>query len=166
MSEFDDFIKGIGSDIKAAAEKVGKKTEEAFEVSKRQAERMSIKRKIQAAYQKLGEEVYAGMKSGEDVSAEIDAIAFDLDSYFERIHEIYEEINLIKGGYVVEDDEMDWEEEYAEGYDEEIADEDDPEVEVEIIVEEEVPVEIETEEVEEVRYKEQPQEGAFDINID
>ena len=43
MSEFDDFIRGIGSDIKNAAEKVGKKAEETFEISKRQAEKMKIK---------------------------------------------------------------------------------------------------------------------------
>ena len=34
MSEFDDFIRGIGSDIKNVAEKVGKKAEETFEISK------------------------------------------------------------------------------------------------------------------------------------
>ena len=30
MSEFDDFIRGIGSDIKNAAEQVSKKAEETF----------------------------------------------------------------------------------------------------------------------------------------
>ncbi len=136
MSEFDDFIKGIGADIKTAAEKVGKKTEETFEISKRKAERVRLKGKVQSAYQHLGELVYGGNKSGEDVSEEVNALVLELDGYFNRISEIYEEINEIKNGTYVEEEETHWDEEFAEDEDEE------SEVEVEIIVAEEIPAEI------------------------
>ncbi len=162
MSEFDDFIKGLGSDIKAAAEQVSKKTGEAFEISKRKAERIKLKGKIQSAYQRLGELTYSAGKTEEDISEESAAITAELDSYFERIQEIYEEITMIKSGCYVSDDgkeeeDIDWEEEYAEEEDLELleADAEDPEVEVELIVKEEVPVTVEVEDKE-----------AFDINID
>ena len=70
MSEFDDFIRGLGSDIKNAAEQVGKKAEETFEISKRRAEKIKIKGHINSLYQRLGELTYGGMKNGEDVSEE------------------------------------------------------------------------------------------------
>ncbi len=142
MSEFDDFIKGIGTDIKNVAEHVGKKTEEAFEISKRKAEKVRIKGRIQSAYQRLVEIVYGSMKNGEDVSDETAALVLQLDDDFDRIREIYQEINEIKNGTYVEEEETHWDEEYAEDEDEE-----EPEVEVEIIVAEEIPAEIiETEE--------------------
>ena len=77
MSEFDDFIRGIGSDIKNAAEQVGKKAEETFEISKRRAERMTVKGNIQKNYQKLGELVYGSLKSDEDIKEEMDEIDFE-----------------------------------------------------------------------------------------
>ena len=165
MSEFDDFIRGIGSDIKNVAEKVGKKAEETFEISKRQAEKMRVKGHIQALYQQLGELTYGGMKNGEDVSEETAALVAKLDEAFVRIEELFEEINEIKNGTFVEDDEMDWDEEYAEEYDvdvEEIIEEakafeeeeDDSEIEVEFII-------AENEEDEEAQKLQE-----FDINID
>ena len=140
MSEFDDFIRGIGSDIKNAAEKVGKKAEETFEISKRQAEKLKIKGHIQSLYQQLGELTYGGMKNGEDVSEETAEILEKLDAAFLRIEELFEEISEIKNGTFVGDDEMDWDEEYAEEYDidvEEVIEEakafeDDEESEVEV----------------------------------
>ena len=93
MSEFDDFIRGIGSDIKNAAEKVGKKAEETFEISKRQAEKMKLKGHIQSLYQQLGELTYGGMKNGDDVSEETNELIAKLDAAFVRIEELYEEIN-------------------------------------------------------------------------
>ena len=87
MSEFDDFIRGIGSDIKNVAEKVGKKAEETFEISKRQAEKMKIKGHIQSLYQQLGELTYGGMKNGDDVSEETAALIEQLDKAFFRIEE-------------------------------------------------------------------------------
>lgn len=159
MSEFDNFVRGIGSDIKIAAEKVGKKAEETFEISKRKAERISIKGNIQKNYQKLGELVYGGIKNDEDIQNEMEAIVAELDFNFARITELYEEIEAIKNGSYVADDAEDWEEEYAEEYDEE-----EPEVEVALVIEEdgeiiEEPAEVVTEE-----------SGAkaqeFDINID
>ncbi len=164
MSEFDDFIRGIGSDIKIAAEQVGKKAEETFEISKRRAERMSIKGNIQKNYQKLGELVYGGIKSNDDIEEEMSAIVNKLDGDFARISEIYEEINAIKNGTYVSEEEEDWEEEYAEEYDEE-----NEEVEVSIVVMEddgevvEEPAVIEEEKTE-VPAIEKSQE--FDINID
>ncbi len=163
MSEFDDFIRGIGSDIKDAAEKVGKKAEETFEISKRRAEKMRLKGHVQSLYQRLGELTYGGMKNGEDVSEETNAIIAQLDEAFFRIEELFEEITAIKYGTFVSE-EMDWEEEYAEEYDvdvEEIIEEaktfeedEEPEVEVELIIKEE----------------KEPEEPAklqeFDINID
>ena len=92
MSEFDDFIRGIGSDIKNAAEQVGKKAEETFEISKRKAEKMKIKGHIQALYQQLGELTYGGIKNGEDVSEETNEIINKLDEAFVRIEELFEEI--------------------------------------------------------------------------
>ena len=71
MSDFDDFIRGIGSDIKVAAENVGKKAEKTFEISKRRAERISLKGNIQKNYQKLGELVYGGLKNNEDIEEEM-----------------------------------------------------------------------------------------------
>ncbi|MBE6893599.1 MAG: hypothetical protein E7482_06260 [Ruminococcaceae bacterium] len=158
MSEFDDFIRGIGSDIKNAAEQVGKKAEETFEISKRRAEKMKIKGHIQSLYQKLGELTYGGMKNGEDVSEETGALIAQLDEAFARIEELFEEINAIRNGTFVQEEEMDWEEEYAEEYDvdvEEIIEEakafEEPEVEVELIIkEEEEPAKVQE----------------FDINID
>ena len=165
MSEFDDFIRGIGSDIKNVAEKVGKKAEETFEISKRQAEKMRVKGHIQALYQQLGELTYGGMKNGEDVSEETAALIAKLDEAFVRIEELFEEISEIKNGTFVEDDEMDWDEEYAEEYDVDVAeiieeakvfeeDEDDSEIEVEFII-------AEGEEDEESQKLQE-----FDINID
>lgn len=158
MSEFDDFIRGIGSDIKNAAEQVGKKAEETFEISKRRAEKMKIKGHIQSLYQKLGELTYGGMKNGEDVSEETGALIAQLDEAFARVEELFEEINAIRNGTFVQEEEMDWEEEYAEEYDvdvEEIIEEakafEEPEVEVELIIkEEEEPAKVQE----------------FDINID
>ena len=98
MSEFDDFIRGIGSDIKIAAEKVGKKAEETFEISKRQAEKMRIKGHVQSLYQQLGELTYGGMKNGEDVSEETGVLIAKLDEAFFRIEELFEEITAIKNG--------------------------------------------------------------------
>ena len=165
MSEFDDFIRGIGSDIKNVAEKVGKKAEETFEVSKRQAEKMKIKGHIQSLYQQLGELTYGGMKNGDDVSEETAALIEQLDKAFFRIEELFEEITAIKNGTFVSDDEMDWDEEYAEEYDVDVAEiieeakvfeeneEGEDEIEVEFIVaEEENPEALKTQ--------------AFDINID
>ena len=165
MSEFDDFIRGIGSDIKNVAEKVGKKAEETFEISKRQAEKMKVNGQIQALYQQLGELTYGGMKNGEDVSEETAALIAKLDEAFVRIEELFEEISEIKNGTFVGDDEMDWDEEYAEEYDVDVAeiieeakafeeDEDDSEIEVEFII-------AETEETEESQKIQE-----FDINID
>ncbi|MBQ7875449.1 MAG: hypothetical protein IJ306_09920 [Oscillospiraceae bacterium] len=163
MSEFDDFIRGLGSDIRNAAEQVGKKAEETFEISKRKAEKVKLKGHVQNLYQRLGEITYGGIKNGEDVSEETGAIIEQLDAVFERIEELFDEINAIKNGTFIPDEEVDWEEEYAEGYDEE-----DEEVDVSIVVMEndgeviEEPAVIETEEA--------PEEGAkaqeFDINID
>ncbi len=164
MSEFDDFIRGLGSDIKVAAEQVGKKAEETFEISKRKAEKMKLKGHAQSLYQRLGEITYGGMKNGDDVSEETAEIIEKLDAVFERIEELYDEINAIKNGtFVPEEEETDWEEEYAEGYDE-----DENEVDVSIVVMEEngevieEPAIIETEEAPEETEKEQE----FDINID
>ena len=165
MSEFDDFIRGIGSDIKNAAEKVGKKAEETFEISKRQAEKMRIKGHVQSLYQQLGELTYGGMKNGEDVSEETAELIAKLDEAFFRIEELFEEITAIKNGTFVSD-EMDWDEEYAEEYDvdvEEIIEEakvfeenEEPEVEVELIIAED-----------EELVKEEPEKlQEFDINID
>ena len=161
MSEFDDFIRGIGSDIKDAAEKVGKKAEETFEISKRRAEKMKIKGHVQNLYQKLGELTYGGMKNGEDVSEETNAIIAQLDEAFFRIEELFEEISAIKNGTFVSE-EMDWEEEYAEEYDvdvEEIIEEAKTFEQEEAVVSEEVPSE-ETVSEEPAKVQE------FDINID
>lgn len=115
MSEFDDFIRGIGSDIKIAAEQVGKKAEETFEISKRRAEKLKIKGSIQRLYQRLGELTYGEMKNGEDVSEETGAIVAQLDEAFIRVKELFEEINAIRNGtFVPEEEETDWEEAYAE----------------------------------------------------
>ena len=163
MSEFDNFIRGIGSDIKNVAEKVGKKAEETFEISKRQAEKIKVKGQIQALYQQLGELTYGGEKNGEDVSEETAEIVAKLDEAFVRIEELFEEINEIKNGTFVEDEEMDWDEEYAEEYDvdvEEIIeeakvfeeDEDDSEIEVELIIADDETERLKTQE--------------FDIDID
>ena len=170
MSEFDDFIRGIGSDIKNAAEKVGKKAEETFEISKRQAEKMRIKGHVQSLYQQLGELTYGGMKNDEDVSEETAELIAKLDEAFVRIEELFEEITAIKNGTFVSGDETDWDEEYAEEYDvdvEEIIEEakafeeneEDPEIEVELIIADE--------EVAEEAVKEEPEKlQEFDINID
>ena len=163
MSEFDDFIRGIGSDIKNAAEKVGKKAEETFEISKRQAEKMKLKGHIQSLYQQLGELTYGGMKNGDDVSEETNELIAKLDAAFVRIEELYEEINEIKNGTFVPKEDMDWDEEYAEEYDADVdtiieeakafeEDEDDSEIEVELIIKED--------EEEPAKLQE------FDINID
>ena len=163
MSEFDDFIRGIGSDIKNAAEKVGKKAEETFEISKRQAEKMKLKGHIQSLYQQLGELTYGGMKNGDDVSEETNELIAKLDAAFVRIEELYEEINEIKNGTFVPEEDMDWDEEYAEEYDADVdtiieeakafeEDEDDSEIEVELIIKED--------EEEPAKLQE------FDINID
>ena len=163
MSEFDNFIRGIGSDIKIAAEKVGKKAEETFEISKRQAEKIKIKGHIQALYQQLGELTYGGQKNEEDVSEETAEIVAKLDEAFARIEELFEEINEIKNGTFVEDEEMDWDEEYAEEYDVDVEevieeakafeeDEDDSEIEIELIIADD--------ETESLKAQE------FDINID
>ena len=163
MSEFDNFIRGIGSDIKIAAEKVGKKAEETFEISKRQAEKIKIKGHIQALYQQLGELTYGGQKNEEDVSEETAEIVAKLDEAFVRIEELFEEINEIKNGTFVEDEEMDWDEEYAEEYDVDVEevieeakafeeDEDDSEIEIELIIADD--------ETESLKAQE------FDINID
>ena len=165
MSEFDDFIRGIGSDIKNAAEQVSKKAEETFEISKRKAEKMKIKGHIQALYQQLGELTYGGIKNGEDVSEETNEIINKLDEAFVRIEELFEEINEIRNGtFVKEEEEMDWDEEYAEEYDidvEEVIEEakafeetEEPEVEVELII----AGDEETEEPEKLQ--------EFDISID
>ena len=163
MSEFDDFIRGIGSDIKNAAEKVGKKAEETFEISKRQAEKMKLKGHIQSLYQQLGELTYGGMKNGDDVSEETNELIAKLDAAFVRIEELYEEINEIKNGTFVPEEDMDWDEEYAVEYDADVdtiieeakafeEDEDDSEIEVELIIKED--------EEEPAKLQE------FDINID
>ena len=164
MSEFDDFIRGIGSDIKNAAEQVSKKAEETFEISKRKAEKMKIKGHIQALYQQLGELTYGGIKNGEDVSEETNEIINKLDEAFVRIEELFEEINEIRNGTFVKEEEMDWDEEYAEEYDidvEEVIEEakafeetEEPEVEVELII----AGDEETEEPEKLQ--------EFDISID
>ncbi|MBR5310590.1 MAG: hypothetical protein IKU42_05660 [Oscillospiraceae bacterium] len=168
MSEFDDFIRGIGSDIKNVAEQVGKKAEETFEISKRKAERMTLKGNIQKNYQKLGELVYGGIKNDEDIQNEMEAIVAELDFNFARIAEIYEEIGAIKNGtYVPEDEEEDWEEEYAEEYDEEYSDEEyeeEPEVEVALVIEENG--EIIEEPAEVVAEESNAKKLEFDINID
>ncbi|MBP1570164.1 MAG: hypothetical protein J6C34_01920 [Oscillospiraceae bacterium] len=159
MSEFDDFIRGIGSDIKNAAEQVGKKAEETFEISKRRAEKMKIKGHIQSLYQKLGELTYGGMKNGEDVSEETDALIAQLDEAFARVEELFEEINAIRNGTFVQEEEMDWEEEYAEEYD----------VNVEEIIEEAKAFEEPAEEIvpeEKVPEEEPAKVQEFDINID
>ena len=159
MSEFDDFIRGIGSDIKNAAEQVGKKAEETFEISKRRAEKMKIKGHIQSLYQKLGELTYGGMKNGEDVSEETDALIAQLDEAFARVEELFEEINAIRNGTFVQEEEMDWEEEYAEEYD----------VDVEEIIEEAKAFEEPAEEIvpeEKVPEEEPAKVQEFDINID
>jgi HEPN domain-containing protein len=160
MSEFDNFIRGLGSDIKNAAEHVGKKAEETFEISKRRAERIKIKGHIQSLYQRLGELTYGGMKNGEDVSEEAKVLTDKLDEAFARIEELFEEINEIKNGTFVPEQEMDWEEEYAEEYDDE-------DVEVSIVVMEndgEVVEEPAVIEAEEEETSADVQE--FDINID
>jgi uncharacterized coiled-coil DUF342 family protein len=164
MSEFDDFIRGIGSDIKNAAEQVSKKAEETFEISKLKAERMKIKGHIQALYQQLGELTYGGIKNGEDVSEETNEIINKLDEAFVRIEELFEEINEIRNGTFVKEEEMDWDEEYPEEYDidvEEAIEEakafeetEEPEVEVELIL----AGDAETEEPEKLQ--------EFDISID
>ena len=159
MSEFDDFIRGIGSDIKNAAEQVGKKAEETFEISKRRAEKMKIKGHIQSLYQQLGELTYGGIKNGEDVSEETNAIIAQLDEAFARVEELFEEINAIRNGTFVQEEKMDWEEEYAEEYD----------VDVEEIIEEAKAFEEPAEEIvpeEKVPEEEPAKIQEFDINID
>lgn len=158
MTEFDDFIRGIGSDIKSAAEQVSKKAEETFEISKRRAEKMKLKGRVQNLYQRLGELTYGGMKNGEDVSEETAEIVAKLDETFERIEILFEEINAIKNGtFVPEEEEMDWEEEYAEEYD----------VDAEAIIEEAKAIEAKAEVAAEEAPAEEPEKKQeFDINID
>ncbi len=118
MSEFDDFIRGIGSDIKNAAEHIGRNAEKTFEVSKRRAEKVRVKGHIQNRYQRLGELAYGSMKNGDDVSEEMKVLIEKLDEDFVRIGELFEEINSIKdGSFVYDEDETDWDEKYAEEYD-------------------------------------------------
>lgn len=123
MSEFDDFIRGIGSDIKNAAEHIGKNAEKTFEISKRRAEKVRVKGHIQSLYQKLGELAYGSMKNGDDVSEEMKVLVAKLDEDFMRIGELFEEINSIKdGSFVYDEDETDWDEKYAEEYDVDVED--------------------------------------------
>lgn len=160
MSEFDEFVKGIGSDIKLAAVQAGKKAEEAFEISKRRAEKIRLKGRIQNRYQHLGELLYGSMKNGDDISAEIESTVYDLDCDFERIREIYREINEIKNGTYTPKEEPSEEEEEASEEEEE-----ENEIEVEITVSKDIPVDVVTEEIPE----EEPlfaKESEFDINID
>ena len=104
------------------------------------------------------------MKNGEDVSEETGELIANLDEAFFRIEELFEEITAIKNGTFVSD-EMDWDEEYAEEYDVDVAEiieeakafeeneEGEDEIEVEFIVaEEESPEALKAQ--------------AFDINID
>ena len=124
---------------------------------------MKLKGHIQSLYQQLGELTYGGMKNGDDVSEETNELIAKLDAAFVRIEELYEEINEIKNGTFVPEEDMDWDEEYAEEYDADVEaiieeakafeeDEDDSEIEVELIIKEN--------EEEPAKLQE------FDINID
>ena len=99
------------------------------------------------------------MKNGEDVSEETGALIAQLDEAFARVEELFEEINAIRNGTFVQEEEMDWEEEYAEEYD----------VNVEEIIEEAKAFEEPAEEIvpeEKVPEEEPAKVQEFDINID
>ena len=65
---------------------------ETFEISKRRAEKVRIKGHINSLYQRLGELTYGGIKNGDDVSEETNAIIAQLDEAFARVEELFDEI--------------------------------------------------------------------------
>lgn len=139
MSDFDDIIKGLRSDLKTASKQVEKKTSETIEISKLRVEKMKLKGKIQSCYEELGELVYGGYKNEEDIEEGKKALFEELDEDFERIDEIYREVEAIKAGKTVQKKDDDIQEELDDMMEEafEEAEEDDDEVEVEWIVKEE-----------------------------
>lgn len=141
MSDFDDIIKGLRSDLKNASKQVEKKTSETIELSKLRVEKMKLRGKIQSCYEELGELVYGGYKNEEDVSEGQKALFEELDADFERIEEIYREVEAVKAGKALQKEEdEDIEEELdnmmEEAFEEADEDDEDDEVEVEWIVEE------------------------------
>ncbi len=107
MSNFDNILNSLYSDIKAMTEEVGKKAEETIEVSKLNLERSKLKKRVQENYQRLGEIIYGGYKNEEDVSDVVAVLYKQLDEDFERIEDIYNEICSVKNGvdvYVTSED--------------------------------------------------------------
>ena len=140
MSDFDDIIKGLRSDLKNASKQVEKKTNETIEISKLRVEKMKLKGKIQSCYEELGELVYGGYKNEEDIEEGKKALFEELDADFERIEEIYREVEAIKAGKALQKEEEDKIQEELDDMIEEAfeeADEDGDEVEVEWILKEE-----------------------------
>lgn len=99
MSDFDDVMKDLRSDIKTMADEVGKKTNETVEVSKLRMERMKLKNRVKSNYQRLGEVIYGGRKNQEDVSDVTSVLYSQLDTDFARIEQIYDEIRVTKAKY-------------------------------------------------------------------
>ena len=123
---------------------------------------------INMVYYIIGDEVIGEMyeidefNDGWDNVAdeETNAIIAQLDEAFARVEELFEEINAIRNGTFVPEEEMDWEEEYAEEYDADAEEE----LDVSIVV-----MENDGEVVEEpavVELEETPNSQKFDINID
>lgn len=98
MSEFDEIMKDLGSDIRLMAGEVEKKTTKTVNISKLRMERIKIRRRISENYRCLGEVVYGGVKNNEDVSDVTKVIYEQLDDDFARIEEIYSEIEELKLG--------------------------------------------------------------------
>lgn len=126
MSEFDEIMKDLGSDIRLMADEVGKKTEKTVNISRLRMERVKIRRRISENYRCLGEVVYGGVKNEEDVSDVTKVIYEQLDDDFSRIEEIYDEIEKLKLGNAKYDEPMtddgDDDEDVGETPDDSIAD--------------------------------------------
>ncbi len=104
MSNFENIINDLYSEVKAMTKEVEKKAEETIEISKLNMERIKIRSRIQQNYQRLGEIIYGSYKNEEDVSDIVAALYEQLDEDFERVEGIYNEICSVKNGIGVSAD--------------------------------------------------------------
>lgn len=99
MANINEIMNNLYSDIKAVGQEVGRRTGDALEISRLRLEHLKIKNRITENYERLGEIVYGGYKSGEDVSDAVAAVYNALDEDFVKIEHVFAAIKSVKAGY-------------------------------------------------------------------
>lgn len=99
MTDINEVLSNLCSDLKAVGQEVGRRTGDAVELSRLKLEHLKLKNRVRDNYERLGEIIYGGYKNKEDVSDVIAVLYEQLDEDFAEIERLFAAMNAVKAGY-------------------------------------------------------------------